>query len=166
MINMDQVRTLELKVKQTVQLIVHLRQENDSLRGKLSDTEVRLQELELLLEGFKATQNEMESGIRSALQELDNLENASEAVISHLSVESQPAEESMRPVSPGEMPLEATVETVSQTHPVPPSVELEDEEFQSQPEDTPENDFIAEGFSSSEAESDEPEPQQPGLGIF
>ena len=72
----------------------------------------------------------------------------------------------MRPVSPGEMPLEATVETVSQTHPVPPSVELEDEEFQSQPEDTLENDFIAEGFSSSEAESDEPEPQQPGLGIF
>ena len=74
MINLDQVRTLEWKVKQAVQLIVHLRRENDTLRGRLSDTEVRLQELETLLDAFKATQSEMESGIRSALEELDNLE--------------------------------------------------------------------------------------------
>ena len=74
MINLDQVRTLEWKVKQAVQLIVHLRRENDTLRGRLSDTEVRLQELESLLETFKASQNELESGIRSALEELDNLE--------------------------------------------------------------------------------------------
>jgi FtsZ-binding cell division protein ZapB len=74
MINLDQVRTLEWKVKQAVQLIVHLRRENDTLRSRLSDTEVRLQELETLLESFKATQNEMESGIRSALEDLDNLE--------------------------------------------------------------------------------------------
>lgn len=74
MINLDQVRTLEWKVKQAVQLIVHLRRENDTLRGRLSDTEVRLQELEAMMEAFKATQNEMESGIRSALEELDNLE--------------------------------------------------------------------------------------------
>lgn len=74
MINLDQVRTLEWKVKQAVQLIVHLRRENDTLRNRLSDTEVRLQELESLLESFKATQNEMESGIRSALEDLDNLD--------------------------------------------------------------------------------------------
>jgi|GEM_PF-2213349 chromosome segregation ATPase len=75
MINLDQVRTLEWKVKQAVQLIVHLRRENDTLRGRLSDTEVRLQELEALLESFKASQNELESGIRSALEELDHLED-------------------------------------------------------------------------------------------
>lgn len=75
MINLDQVRTLEWKVKQAVQLIVHLRRENDTLRSRLSDTEVRLQDLDAVLESFKATQNEMESGIRSALEELDNLES-------------------------------------------------------------------------------------------
>jgi FtsZ-binding cell division protein ZapB len=77
MINLDQVRTLEWKVKQAVQLIVHLRRENDTLRGRLSDTEVRLQELESVLEALKADQNAMESGIRSALEELDHLEGAS-----------------------------------------------------------------------------------------
>jgi hypothetical protein len=79
MINLDQVRTLEWKVKQAVQLIVHLRRENDTLRGRLSDTEVRLQELETLLEAIKASQNEMESGIRSALEDLDNLEGGESA---------------------------------------------------------------------------------------
>jgi hypothetical protein len=79
MINLDQVRTLEWKVKQAVQLIVHLRRENDTLRGRLSDTEVRLQELETLLESFKASQSELESGIRSALEELDNLEGGTDA---------------------------------------------------------------------------------------
>jgi len=74
MINLDQVRTLEWKVKQAVQLIVHLRKENDTLRGRLSDAEVRLQEMDSLVESFKATQSEMESGIRSALEELDHLE--------------------------------------------------------------------------------------------
>lgn len=77
MINLDQVRTLEWKVKQAVQLIVHLRRENDTLRGRLSDTEVRLQELETMLESFKATQTEMESGIRNALEDLDHLEGDS-----------------------------------------------------------------------------------------
>lgn len=76
MINLDQVKTLEWKVKQAVQLVVHLRRENDTLRGRLSDTEVRLQELETTLAALKANQNEMESGIRSALEELDHLEGA------------------------------------------------------------------------------------------
>ncbi len=74
MINLDQVRTLEWKVKQAVQLIVQLRRENDMLRGRLSDTEVRLQELEAMVETFKVTQSQMESGIRSALDELDHLD--------------------------------------------------------------------------------------------
>jgi hypothetical protein len=45
-------------------------------------------------------------------------------------------------------------------------VELEEEDFQSHPEDTPQSEFIAQDFSPSEAEQEEPEPQQPGLGIF
>ena len=70
MINLDQVRTLEWKVKQAVQLIVHLRRENDTLRGRLFDTEVRLQELESLLDAFKASQSELESGIAAIYQDL------------------------------------------------------------------------------------------------
>lgn len=100
MINLDQVRTLEWKVKQAVQLIVHLRRENDTLRGRLSDTEVRLQELESLLESFKATQNEMESGIRSALEDLDNLEVGQTPASSQVDALSYPPEQTFASEDP------------------------------------------------------------------
>lgn len=87
MIHIDQVRTLELKVKQAVQLIVHLRKENDHLRGRLADTEVRLQELEDMLQSLKASQNEIESGIKNALEELDHIEGAAAPVESAAEVE-------------------------------------------------------------------------------
>jgi chromosome segregation ATPase len=166
MINMDQVRTLEMKVKQTVALIVNLRQENDSLRGRLSDTEVRLQELEALLEGFKATQIEMESGIRNALHELDNLEGSSATANLHPEAETKPVEEPSADFAPQEVPMEMEEESFPTSSDTPSSVELEEEDFQSHPEDTPQSEFIAQDFSPSEAEQEEPEPQQPGLGIF
>jgi len=102
MINLDQVRTLEWKVKQAVQLIVHLRRENDTLRGRLSDTEVRLQEMETLLETIKASQTEMESGIRSALEELDHLEGADASAV----VQADPLS---YPPTPAPTPVRAAV---------------------------------------------------------
>jgi len=173
MINLDQVRTLEWKVKQAVQLIVHLRRENDSLRGRISDTEVRLQELESLLEAFKASQNEMESGIRSALEELDHLEGGTS--VSELSPVEHPSVPVPVPVSVPEVPLgsapgpvdeevdpfeeefaalaaeEAAKEAEVAELTVPDSVELEASEV-APPE--------------VEGPVPEKEPEQPGLGIF
>jgi len=184
MINLDQVRTLEWKVKQAVQLIVHLRRENDALRGKLSDTEVRLQELESHLEDFKVSQNEMESGIRSALEELDNLETVptpAEAPDPVSPVAYPPKAEEFAAEDPAEIFEKSIVfreespdstsedlafeeefarlaaeEEAAVASPVPESVELEASEPDVQPE-------------SPEAETPVPEekrPEQPGLGIF
>ena len=188
MINLDQVRTLEWKVKQAVQLITHLRRENDTLRGRLADTEVRFQELESLLESFKATQNEMESGIRNALEDLDHLET----------VELNPPPLEVREVTPvaeafalgnepaykpgSEQiadPIEVEAEVPSEEVPDSPSFEEEfaalaaeeeaaRESSQPVPESVelePEADFEAEADSEKHAEDDR-EPEQPGLGIF
>jgi hypothetical protein len=177
MINMDQVRTLEMKVKQTVQLIVHLRKENDSLRGRLSDTEVRLQELETLLEGLKTSQNEMESGIRRSLLEFDHLEASGEglahseglAVGPGLAVVQTP--EAGAPEEP-ELEVEEAFasepESVEQPL-VDPAPALLEAEFEEEGDSWQDADHVAsapdEAVSEPEPES-EPEPQQPGLGIF
>ncbi len=155
MINMDQVRTLEMKVKQTVQLIVHLRKENDGLRGRLSDTEVRLQELETVLESLKVSQNEMESGIRSALQELDHLDEK---------VLPLPESESNRELEPNLEP-----EPFSELETDSAMVSAEDfesaEGFKGITDDEIFEETHAEPEHSDEP-VEEPEPQQPGLGIF
>ena len=80
MIHIDQVRTLEIKVKQAVQLVVHLRRENDHLRSRLADTEVRIQEMEELLAALKSTQTQIEIGIQSALNDLGQIDTSSPVV--------------------------------------------------------------------------------------
>jgi len=172
MINLDQVRTLEWKVKQAVQLIVHLRRENDTLRGRLSATEVRLQELESVLDTFKASQSEMESGILSALDELDHLEGT------------EPLPETEAPVvSP--VDHSPVTEIVAADEPVAAADDIAvdasfDEEFAALAaaeaaalvDDLP---LLEEGFvptsvelepEEAEPSRDEREPEQPGLGIF
>ncbi len=185
MINLDQVRTLEWKVKQAVQLIVQLRRENDMLRGRLADTEVRLQELESMVEAFKVTQSQMESGIRSALDELDHLD--AEGQVDH----APPADESRESVGATDLSSaepERVLETQAAVESEPaldtePGVEPAldaDEAFEEEYaalvaeeaaslvedpkplEDAPE--------AAAEVESDPSDtnkgPDQPGLGIF
>jgi hypothetical protein len=196
MINLDQVRTLEWKVKQAVQLIVHLRRENDSLRGRLSDTEVRLQELESVLEALKADQNAMESGIRSALEELDNLEGAS---ASSASVPVDPAAEA--PEAPIDLGVSEVAAAPEASEPEPADVDLAfEEEYAAlaaaeaaalEEAVAPVDEVVAESVpepwsvpETVELEGDAPEgegdlfdeptppareeaePEQPGLGIF
>lgn len=163
MINMDQVRTLEMKVKQTVQLIVQLRKENDGLRGRLSDTEVRLQELETVLESLNASQTEMESGIRSALQELDHLEDSSVAVPEPLVPRSfEPQDE---PIDQAEFIAPPSVEPDFQPEPTPEFLDEStlDESWSAGDEETAE---VSAEEPAADEPSEEPEPQQPGLGIF
>lgn len=81
MISIDQVRTLEVKVKQAVQLIVHLRRENDQLRNKLADAEVKLQKVEDNLHALQTSQGEIEEGIKNAIDYLDDLEYEEEVVL-------------------------------------------------------------------------------------
>ena len=182
MINLDQVRTLEWKVKQAVQLIVHLRRENDTLRGRLSDTEVRLQELESLLEAFKASQNEMESGIRSALEELDNLEGGEPApapVVGPVdSVSYPPVEAAEEFVTDEPSALFERSPSFHEEAPEPTADLTFEEEFaalaaqeaEAVSSGVPESvELEAEDEEAPEAEAppqEEKRPEQPGLGIF
>jgi len=188
MINLDQVRTLEWKVKQTVQLIVQLRRENDMLRGRLSDTEVRLQELESMVETFKVTQSQMESGIRTALDELDHIDTgevepsspapAGEAVEEapepetpalHVALEPEPALEPALDDVAFEEEYAALVaeEAASLVDPAPEPAPLSVELEPSEPE--AEADLEVEALPEPEAEvpaAKEEREEQPGLGIF
>lgn len=150
MIHIDQVRTLELKVKQAVQLIVHLRRENDHLRGRLADTEVRLQELEDMLQSLKASQNEIESGIRSALLELDHLEEGEAVSPEPAAVQETPVE---MEVPEAAVIVDTPRETFEEIFETP-----SDEEFLTPPDE-------AEPSVSPSAAPEEEE-EQPGLGIF
>lgn len=196
MINLDQVRTLEWKVKQAVQLIATLRKENDGLRTKLSDTEVRVQELQAQLEAFAATQSEMETGIRSALQELDHLDAAPAASVVPAPVTPEPVAYppvTPEPVAPAPEPVvEAAVETAVAddasfeaeyaaleaeeaglavepvAEPTPESVELEGEpSLVEVEEDLGPSPEETDLFDEPAAPAEKPkEAEQPGLGIF
>jgi len=178
MINLDQVKTLEWKVKQAVQLIVQLRRENDMLRGRLSDTEVRLQELESMVETFKVTQSQMESGIRSALDELDHLdadqaesppsETASAEPAVTVEAETALSAES-EPLLDGDAVFEeeyaalVAAEAASLVDPAPVSVELVDET--PGPEAEAEEPEVSEPAAKTPAAAEDRD-EQPGLGIF
>ena len=75
MITLEQIRRLDEKVQQAVQFIQTLKSENESLRGRLSEYEGRISELEVLITRFREDQGEIEQGIVRALQHLDELED-------------------------------------------------------------------------------------------
>jgi chromosome segregation ATPase len=151
MIHIDQVRTLEIKVKQAVQLVVHLRRENDHLRSRLADTEVRIQEMEELLSALKTAQTQIELGIQSALNDLGQIDSeppevadagevpvASEKIVFAENLGSDSSQEHQ------EIPFELAENTVS--------------EFSAE---DPVNDDV---LSGSDAPSEQD--NQPSLGIF
>ncbi|WP_052078360.1 cell division protein ZapB [Spirochaeta lutea] len=73
MISVEQIRLLETKVQQAVSLLANLQEENKTLRTRLSKYEERIDELEFLIEEFKEEQSEIEQGIISALNQLNEL---------------------------------------------------------------------------------------------
>jgi chromosome segregation ATPase len=146
LIQLEQIKTLEQKVKQAVGLISQLKSENEFLKSRLSDYEVRIQELESLINSFRSSQSEIEEGIKSALEELDNLDSStspdqSEA-LSAVEAEQEPSlpEDEEEPYSAQEdLFLEAALEP--------------------DPEETPEESPAAE-------QSETEEKEEPSLGIF
>ncbi|MFP4562895.1 MAG: cell division protein ZapB [Spirochaetia bacterium] len=73
MIRLEQIRTLEERVKKAVALIDELRGKNRSLKDQLDSYQNRITELEVLIEDFKRDQGEIEQGIISAINQLDSL---------------------------------------------------------------------------------------------
>ncbi len=75
MITLEQVRLLDQKVSQAVDLISTLRAENRVLNEKLESYQEKIGELEVLLSGLKEDQVEVEQNFQKALSALDLLDS-------------------------------------------------------------------------------------------
>jgi len=74
MITLDQIKQLDLKVRKAIDKINSLTGENNMLQDKLDTYQLRIEELEILIDTFKEDQGEIEHGIIDALNQLDTLE--------------------------------------------------------------------------------------------
>jgi len=82
MISLEQVKLLESKVTRTIDHVIKVTDENKQLKGKLDSYQKRIDELEVLIQQFKHEQSRIEDGILSALDRLNQFEDALEAAIS------------------------------------------------------------------------------------
>ena len=83
MINLEQVKLLEAKVAKTIDYVERLSKENAALhrqetelQTKMESYQKRIDELEVLVTGFKNDQDRIEEGILSALDRLSQFEKA------------------------------------------------------------------------------------------
>jgi hypothetical protein len=78
MVSLEQVKLLETKVAKAIDFVKNLSEENAALRGKLDGYRRRIDELEVLVKAFKDDQGRIEAGIMSALERLNQFEDAVE----------------------------------------------------------------------------------------
>jgi len=78
MISLEQVRLLESKVAKTIDYVKKLSEEKAALKGKLDSCQKRIRELEVLVNRFREDQSRIEEGILSALDRLNQFEDALE----------------------------------------------------------------------------------------
>jgi sugar-specific transcriptional regulator TrmB len=85
MINLEQVKLLETKVAKTIDFVEKVSKENTALlrreaelQEKLETYQKRIDELEVLIMGFKEEQGHIEDGILAALDRLSEFEEAIE----------------------------------------------------------------------------------------
>lgn len=91
MVSLEQVKLLESKVTQAVDYVKKITGENRQLYEKLTSYQKRIEELEVLVQQFQENQSRIEDGILSALDRLNQFEDALE---SKLSTESKISTES------------------------------------------------------------------------
>jgi FtsZ-binding cell division protein ZapB len=90
MVSLEQVRLLETKVTRAIEYVKTVTGENTQLKEKLDSYQKRIEELEVLIQRFKEDQSRIEDGILSALDRLNQFEDALEST---LSSESKPSGE-------------------------------------------------------------------------
>ena len=122
MVSLEQVRLLESKVARTIDIVKNTTEENRQLKEKLDSYQKRIEELEVLVQNFKKDQDWIEDGILSALDRLNQFEDALE---SKLSTESKPPVESKK----------AAKEEKKAAEPVTENETLGPEEQNSEPEE-------------------------------
>ncbi|GHV81741.1 hypothetical protein AGMMS49991_02990 [Spirochaetia bacterium] len=78
MVTLEQIRLLETKVSRAIEIVNRITDENTFLKGKLESYQKRIDELEVLIQRFKEDQGRIEEGIVSALNRLNQFEEAIE----------------------------------------------------------------------------------------
>jgi TolA-binding protein len=76
MVTLEQVRQLETKIGKAIGYVNRLNGENIRLRGEVDGNEKRIAELEGTVQRFREDQSRIEEGILSALERLDQFEDA------------------------------------------------------------------------------------------
>ncbi|MDR3139438.1 MAG: cell division protein ZapB [Treponema sp.] len=78
MVTLEQVKLLETKVVKAINFVKQVTEENNALKGKIDSYQKRIDELEALILRFKEDQGRIEEGILSALERLNQFEDAIE----------------------------------------------------------------------------------------
>ena len=143
MITLDQIKQLDFKVRKAIDKINSLTSANDLLQEKLDNYQLRIEELEILIDTFKEDQGEIENGIIDALNQLDIFEENSTDGSSSLNNEPSDQENESE---------EETSETDYKSEDKP-SLETNATTDQSSPDNEPEED-VKEESNNSEIELD------------
>lgn len=91
MISLDQVKLLEQKVESAVAKIQQLQAENDALRTKVTELTNAVSAKSEQLSSFESEQDQIESGIKKALDRLSSIENTVLKTASSIDKNSQAA---------------------------------------------------------------------------
>jgi len=82
MVSLEQVKLLEAKVTKAIDYLKRITEEKMQLKEKLDSYQKRIDELEILVQSFKEDQGRIEDGILSALDRLNQFEDALENTLS------------------------------------------------------------------------------------
>jgi chromosome segregation ATPase len=134
MVTLEQVKLLESKVAKAIAYVEKVSAENTLLREKLETNQKRIDELEILIQRFKDDQGRIEDGILSALDRLNQFEDAIERSLSGGEPRpAGPAEDSAKPArdkqakKPAEKPEPAVEAAAAEAPPVDADTEISPE---------------------------------------
>jgi FtsZ-binding cell division protein ZapB len=127
MVTLEQVKLLETKVAKAIDFVKQVTEENNALKGKVDSYEKRIDELEILIRHFKEDQGRIEDGILSALDRLNQFEDAIEKSLSPVRPRPKPEEKPILKQEPKAVPPEETPEGEEDLDPlwqdIPPRAE-------------------------------------------
>ena len=106
MISLEQVKLLESKVSRMIDHVKKETEENARLREKLGSYEKRIDELEVLIRRFREDQSRIEDGILSALDRLNQFEDALETAVSMEGTLSMKSAPESKPAAAKEKPAQ------------------------------------------------------------
>ncbi|MCL2006693.1 MAG: cell division protein ZapB [Treponema sp.] len=81
MVSLEQVKLLESKVSNVIEYVKKANEENAALKNSLDSYQKRIEELQAMVKQFSDEQGKIEEGILSALDRLNQFEDAVEGVL-------------------------------------------------------------------------------------